>query len=212
MPTGMQDTSGRATIALREAVRRLPSTMSRLVFLSGLRNFNNGAYRAQTAFTAAEGAEADRLLRRIHEEAFSTWLNYGLQEQKADLDLYFSSLDCGKAVAVRTWRQLESYRWLVPASAKPPERQLFVADLEMLLQLIAKEVGLASGPAGEPQESATSETLLTVEELSGRLRVPTRTLRFWAEVGELPAIKMGRQWRFPKEGIRQWLRRRGGSA
>ncbi|HXG34639.1 MAG TPA: helix-turn-helix domain-containing protein [Bryobacteraceae bacterium] len=186
--------------------------MSRLVFLSELRDLNSGAYRAPTALTAAERAEVDRLLRRMHEEAFSTWLNHRLEEQEADLDLYFSGLDCAKAVAVQTWRTLESYRWLVPASAMPIERQLFFADLEALLELMANEMGLASGPASQLSRGTTSEALVTVRELSKWLRVSTRTIRFWAEVRELPAIKVGRHWRFPREAIREWLRRRGASA
>lgn len=211
MPLGMQDTGSLAITALRGAVRQLPSIIARLVFLAGLRDPNSGVYRTRTA-SRAEHGEVDRLLRSMHEQAFSRWLNYRLEEQKADLDLYFSSLDCGKAVAVRTWRQLESYRWLVPASAKPPERQLFFADLEALLELMANELGLPTASAGEREGPASGERLLTTQQVSRWLMVPTRTLRFWAEMGEIAAIKAGRQWRFPKEAIRQWLRRRGASA
>jgi len=28
---------------------------------------------------------------------------------------------------------------------------------------------------------------------------------FWAECGEIPALKIGRQWRFREEEIRRWL-------
>lgn len=202
----VQERSRRATAALREAIMKLPSTMARLVFVSGYRDFNSGVYRNPTV-TRTDGADVDQLLRRIHDEAFSRWLNCCLEEQKADLDLYFSSLECGKVVALRTWRQLESYRWLVPASAKPPERHLFFADIEALLELMTHEMGLPSGRGGEPQERAPREALLTVTDLSRWLSVPARTLRFWAEIGELPGIKVGRQWRFPKEAIREWLRK-----
>jgi len=114
MPDGMQ--TGRATITLQEALRRLPSSMAQLVFLSGLRDLNRGTYQVPTA-SESEAAEVDRLLRSMHEQAFSRWLNYRLEEQKADLDLYFSGLDCDRTTAVRTWLRLESYRSLIPASA-----------------------------------------------------------------------------------------------
>jgi len=210
MPPGTQDTGSRATIALREAVRQLPSTMARLAFLSRLRDPDSGVYRHAAATGEAEREDIDRLLRRLHEKAFAEWLNYRLEEQKADLDLYFSALRWGKARAVQAWLQLESYRLLAPALASPKERQLFFADLEALLELMANELALPTGWSGEREERATSKTLVTTKELSAWLGVPIRTLRFWAETGEIPAIKMGRRWRFRREDIRERLRRRPG--
>jgi excisionase family DNA binding protein len=37
------------------------------------------------------------------------------------------------------------------------------------------------------------------------LGISTRTVCFWAECGEIPAVKIGRQWRFREEEIRRWL-------
>jgi len=204
MAPGMQDTGRRSTITLRDAVRRLPSTMSRLVFLSGLRDLNSGAYRASTASKAAD-ADVDRVLRSMHEEAFSTWLNYRLEEQKADLDLYFSGLDCEKTAAVRTWLRLESYRSFIPASASPAERHLFLSDLEVLLYLMAHD---DPGFASEVAQRAPDGPLLTAKELSRWLGVSCRALCLWAERHKMPAVKVGRQWRFSITDIREWLKAR----
>jgi excisionase family DNA binding protein len=38
------------------------------------------------------------------------------------------------------------------------------------------------------------------------LSVSPRTIRLWAECGELPATKVGRQWRFEREAVVEWLR------
>ena len=37
------------------------------------------------------------------------------------------------------------------------------------------------------------------------LGISTRTVCFWAECGEIPALKVGRQWRFREEELRRWL-------
>ena len=50
------------------------------------------------------------------------------------------------------------------------------------------------------------ETLLTTRDLSKWLAIPVRTLCLWAETEEIPAIKIGRQWRFHKASVQQWLR------
>lgn len=194
--------SGRlAATNLREFVRALPSTMSRLVFLSGLRDLNSGVYHASTTCKPEPG-EVDQVLRSLHEDAFSTWLNYRFEEQQADLDLYFSGLECGKATALQTWLHLESYRSFVPASASLVERRLFYGDLELLLYLAAYNV---SGAGDRDEHCAHAEQLITVKEMSSRLGVSCRTLRQWAEHKEMPAVKLGRQWRSSTAAVRDWL-------
>jgi excisionase family DNA binding protein len=32
-----------------------------------------------------------------------------------------------------------------------------------------------------------------------------RTVSLWAECGEIPAFKVGRQWRFRRESITKWI-------
>lgn len=201
MPPGIQNTERLASAMLWEAVRQLPSTMARLVFLSGLRDLNSGAYRAPTA-SKAESKEVDRFLRSMHEEAFSTWLDYTLEEQKADLDLYLSGLITDKLGVIRTWLNLESYRLIVPASAESMERQLFFSDLELLLYLMANEV---PGRTDEGQRRAQDGRLLTAKDLSRKLGVSCRTLCLWAERHKMPAVKLGRQRRFSMGAVREWL-------
>jgi excisionase family DNA binding protein len=51
------------------------------------------------------------------------------------------------------------------------------------------------------------ERLLSTAEVSKWLRVATRTICTWAECGELPATKIGRQWRFRRSDLKIWLER-----
>jgi excisionase family DNA binding protein len=49
------------------------------------------------------------------------------------------------------------------------------------------------------------EPLLTTAAVSKWLGVSTRTLCLWAECKEIPAIKIGRQWRFRESELAGWL-------
>jgi excisionase family DNA binding protein len=49
------------------------------------------------------------------------------------------------------------------------------------------------------------EPLLTTAAVSKWLGVSTRTLCLWAEFQEIPAIKVGRQWRFRQSELANWL-------
>ncbi len=47
--------------------------------------------------------------------------------------------------------------------------------------------------------------LLTTAQVSKWLGVATRTVCLWAESQEIPAFKIGRQWRFHDAAIRCWF-------
>lgn len=52
---------------------------------------------------------------------------------------------------------------------------------------------------------STYEPLLTTAAVAKWLGISTRAVCLWAECKELPAIKVGRQWRFRREELREWL-------
>ena len=49
------------------------------------------------------------------------------------------------------------------------------------------------------------EPLLTTAAVAKWLGISTRTLCLWAECKEIPAIKIGRQWRFRESELTNWL-------
>src|SRR5688500_1299312 len=59
------------------------------------------------------------------------------------------------------------------------------------------------------------ETFLTTEEVLEYLQVNLRTVYRLIKAGKIPAVRVGRQWRFRKRDIDAWLdsqRPRGGAA
>ena len=52
-------------------------------------------------------------------------------------------------------------------------------------------------------------TFLTTKDLQDLIRVDKSTIYRMAEDGRIPAVKVGRQWRFPSEAVAAWL---GGGA
>jgi excisionase family DNA binding protein len=57
----------------------------------------------------------------------------------------------------------------------------------------------ASAPA------AQQAGLLTTRDVQRLIRVDRSTIYRMAEDGRLPAVKVGRQWRFPEDRLREWL-------
>jgi excisionase family DNA binding protein len=56
-------------------------------------------------------------------------------------------------------------------------------------------------PLGHSEGLVLPLPFLTTAEVAKLLRVSQRTVCLWAELSELPAIKIGRQWRFRFEEV-----------
>ena len=78
------------------------------------------------------------MLAHGHHLVFMEWVRLNLADQKADLDEYLRI----SGVSARSL----NYRELSPASAHQIERQLYLADLEVIFQLISFEREAFSAP------------------------------------------------------------------
>ena len=65
-------------------------------------------------------------------------------------------------------------------------------------------VVLEEGPVAKDKDRAEVR-LLTIPDVAEFCRVSERTVRRWIKAGELPAIRLGRQWRIAKKDLERFL-------
>ena len=135
-----QGTRVRGTDAWRRVLSEVPTVFGRLVYLAALRNPVTGEYAHAMLSRLMSAEEADRTLRQSHHQVFFEWLTFNLADQKTDLDDYFR--DSGAPLSVAECRDL------VPRSAREVERQLYLTDLETLLEL--RKAERSAFPTPEP--------------------------------------------------------------
>ncbi len=112
----------------RRTLSPIPTLFGRLRYVAGLRDPQTGRYSHPTLSRALGAEDADRTLRRGHYQVFGQWLGLSLEEQKADLEDFLNG-------AGRPGGPL-GYRDLAPPGAHEVERQLYVTDLETILELL----------------------------------------------------------------------------
>jgi len=127
----------------QSTILQILSQYGRLVYLSSLYDREDGRYHHYDLESFLGADEADRVIREAHRQAFQQWLCYDLEQQKADLDLYLSDLGVERRITLAIWAGLAPYRDLIPPDAEEHERQLFLADLKTLLQLLNRQYGVA---------------------------------------------------------------------
>lgn len=118
---------------------QIPTTFGKLVYLASLRNENTARYQHFGLAQLYSDPEADKVLRRSHEQVFAEWLNFSLERQRRDLEEYLEGIEDNKGMVVQTWLTLTPYKNLMPASAGEAERQLYLSDLELILELLRNE-------------------------------------------------------------------------
>jgi hypothetical protein len=124
----------------RRILSEIPTRFGQLVFISGLRDAGSGRYSHPAVAAVMDAEDTDRLLRNNHQRLFQQWLGFSLLEQQADLGEYLSA--AGRP------RHAIPYRHLVPPTARDVERQLYLTDLETLLELLRHGTGGAVSDPG----------------------------------------------------------------
>jgi len=112
----------------RQILTQVPTSFGRLVFMASLWDARSGSYYHSDLSQLMGREDADRTLCLSHHQVFSQWLGFSLSEQKTDLERYLNTSG-GPRFAL-------AYRNLAPPTAREVERQLYVTDLETLLELL----------------------------------------------------------------------------
>ena len=60
----------------------------------------------------------------------------------ADLNLYLSDLPEEKKTVLQAWSLLKPYKNLLPSSAKPVDRRLYLSELQTMLELLRGASGV----------------------------------------------------------------------
>lgn len=58
---------------------------------------------------------------------------------------------------------------------------------------------------GDAHGGGLENEILTIEEVAAYLRLTPQTIYKWAQEKRIPAAKLGKEWRFRKRIIDQWL-------
>ncbi len=123
---------------------QVPTAFGRIAYLASLRDPNTGRYQHFGLAQVYSEPEAELALRRSHSQVFNQWLNYPLSEQKSDLEQYLASLEGERRTVLETWGALAPYRNLMPTDATPAQKDLFLTDLEIILDLLRRELSPSS--------------------------------------------------------------------
>jgi hypothetical protein len=131
----IRDLEARTLAALRGGV-------SKVVYLSGTRDYNTGRYQHDGLVLRFGETAAQTALARCHEAVFRNLLNCGMEALVAQLAAYIESTGADQAQVLDSWRRLEAYRVLIPGNCDPLSADCFITNIRIALEVLR----LGAGP------------------------------------------------------------------
>ncbi len=114
----------------------LPTTFSKLSFLTTVRDPYTGRYLHEGWLVCSSEHEIHQLLRKTHEEIFELVLNLTMPLLCGELKRYLDSFSEARERTVRLWLELESYREMIPEGVCAEARELFVSQMRTSLNVL----------------------------------------------------------------------------
>ena len=81
-------------------------------------------------------------LLQSHEAAFADWVSFSLEAQKRELSAYLSQREEPGEEIVKSWIRVKPFPTWIPETTRSAERALFLSDLDILLELLRREMGV----------------------------------------------------------------------
>lgn len=121
----------------------IPSLFGRLVYIAALRDLSSGKYE-HAGLTAVYSPESvQEALECCHFEIFQRILETPLALQAEDLRECLEGMTGPFAATVSHWRQIESYRILLPGNVPDYLKELFFSNLRALLEILDEQCSTA---------------------------------------------------------------------
>ena len=121
----------------------IPNLFGRLTYIASLRDLSSGRYEHAGLAAVYSPESVQEALECCHYEIFQKILETPLAVQADDLRECLGGMTGPFAATVSHWRQIESYRILLPGDTPDYLKELFFSNLRVLLEILDAECSTA---------------------------------------------------------------------
>jgi len=125
----------------------IPGLLARLTYLASLRDLSSGRYEHAGLAERYPDEALQQAIGLCHEQVFERFLETPLSSQEEDLQTCLSGMQGGMDSAINHWRNMESYRVLMPEQSPQYLKELFCSNLRALLEILQQECSPAHSSA-----------------------------------------------------------------
>lgn len=124
----------------RAGLEALPNDLTRMLYLSSLRDCNSGRYLHPQLSPSVGVEQAHRALSACHDRVFLRLLTTPVAQYVVQLEEYMRYARTERSTILATWQSLEAYRATVPVHALPLYRDFFFLSVQIALVILTQTV------------------------------------------------------------------------
>jgi hypothetical protein len=123
---------------LELSFKHLPTAFAKLAFLSTVRDPYTGKYLHEGWTLIRCSEEIHSFLRDAHREVFEFVCSMPIARLCGELRDYLRSFSTPWQDTIGLWNELESYREMIPQGVCIEEREFFISQMQVALQVLAQ--------------------------------------------------------------------------
>jgi hypothetical protein len=114
----------------------LPNDLSRLIYLTSIRDYNSGTYRHQVLSQQYGEASAHSFFEACHQQIFSRLLANPIAKYVQEIEDYLRYSRAERRSFLDTWNSLQAYRAAVPLKAPKRACEAFFLNIRTALLVV----------------------------------------------------------------------------
>lgn len=117
----------------------IPTEFGKLLYLSSLRDISTGEYVHEGLIARYSKEAVQQALAYCHQQLFLRVLEMPLQKQEWDLRACLEAMEGEFWGKLMRWRETEFYRLLIPSDSPEYLREVFLANVGALLDVVLED-------------------------------------------------------------------------
>ena len=126
----------RLSSAGEEILSALPNDLSRLIYLTSIRDYNSGTYRHHILSQHYGEETVHRLFEACHRQFFARLLADPIEKYVQEIEDYLRFSRAERGSFISTWNSLQAYRAAVPLKAPKRACEAFFLNIKTALLVV----------------------------------------------------------------------------